>query len=299
MRKVVIIGNGSIGKELRRRILNLGWGVVAVLNSADYQEGKWKALVADLVFLAIPSDDGNIALDYITHFVNQKIPVITCEKGALSKYFDRLQPSLSLIGYDATVGGGTKMISYLKSRVINEIDEVVGILNGTLNFIFSELARGKSENEVLKAVLDNRYAEPGATSFLEIIKMELKDLHKKSVILANLSGVLNTSIIIDGEMLIDESILINALNNPKKFRFMFSMDKTFKNNFIAGVQYSVDNWHIQAGIFDISNLGLVLPGGVDNGLFIRENDSVYSLIGPGAGPYATVSAMISNALRFI
>ena len=165
MRKVVIIGNGSIGKELQRRILNLGWDVVAVLNSADYQEGKWKALVADLVFLAIPSDDGNIALDYITHFVNQKIPVITCEKGALSKYFDRLQPSLSLIGYDATVGGGTKMISYLKSRVTNEIDEVVGILNGTLNFIFSELARGKSENEVLKEVLDNRYAEPGATSF--------------------------------------------------------------------------------------------------------------------------------------
>lgn len=294
MPKAIIIGNGSIGSELQRQIGVLGWEIVAVVDRGDL----WRDLSADVVFLAIPTDGGENALQYIEHFVNKNVPVVTCEKGALAHHFEKLMPHLDKIGFSATVGGGTRMISYLRGRMPEKIDSIKGVLNGTLNFIFSKLSDGISAEDVLKKVLEKKYAEPGATSFEEIIKGELGDLHKKAVILANLSGLLRDTFVLSSESVPSKKVLDKALADPARYRFLFSMNKS-EQEFLAGVHYESGGWHIQAGLCDISALGLELPTGVDNALFIEEGDSTYSVTGPGAGPVPTALAMIRDAKELI
>ncbi len=294
MSKAIIIGNGSIGSELQKQIKDLGWQIEKVVT----RETPWRELSADVVFLAIPTDNGEKALEYIEHFLGKNIPVVTCEKGALSNYFEKLSHRLNLLGVSATVGGGARMIPYLRGRIQEKIDSVTGVLNGTLNFIFSKLSEGVPQTEVLKEVLDKKYAEPGANTFEEIIRGELGDLHKKTIILANLSGLLDNALVLSQDFVIDKVSLDRALAEPARYRFIFSMNKSAQN-FLAGVHYESDPWHIQAGIFDITNMKIDLPEGVNNALFIKEGESVYSVSGPGAGPFPTALSMIADAKEML
>ncbi len=294
MVKAIIIGNGSIGSEIQRQIKDLGWETVAIV----VRGVEWKDLEADIVFLAVPTDGGEDALEYIEHFVNKNIPVVTCEKGALSQHFEKLAPYLDKIGFSATVGGGTRMIKYLRSRMPESIDSIKGVLNGTLNFIFSKLSEGVSADEVLKEVLEKKYAEPGASTFEEIIRGELGDLHKKAVILANLSGLLGDTFTLSPESVPSKEVLDRALADPARYRFIFSMTKS-AHDLLSGAHYQSGDWHIQIGLCDISNVALQLPRGVDNALFIQEGDSIYSIIGPGAGPIPTALAMIADAKEML
>ncbi len=292
MKKAIIIGNGSIGSEVGRQIMELGWEVVAVVERGD----EWESLSADVVFLAIPTDNGESALKYIEHFVKRDIPVVTCEKGALAHHFDKLAPHLHMVGFNATVGGGTRILSYLRSRNPEKIDSVLGVLNGTLNFIFSKLDE-ISAAEVLKEVLEKKYAEPGANTFEEIIKGELGDLHKKGIILANFSGLVKDVFTPSKDFVISKDVLVKALENPRIYRFIFSMSRIPLD--IIGVVYESEGWHVQMGLCDVSNFGIDLPKGVNNALYIKEGESTYTIIGPGAGPIPTALAMIADAKELL
>jgi len=293
--KTIIIGNGSIGSELQRQLEDLEWEIEAVVA----RESSWRELLADVVFLAIPSDGGESALEYIEHFLSRNIPVVTCEKGALSQHFEKLSPHLGKIGYSATVGGGTRMLKFLESRDRDKITSITGVLNGTLNFIFSKLGEGSTKEEVLKEVLEKKYAEPGADTFLDIIRGELGDLHKKSVIVANTSLLLETFLTPSADFEIPKNVLENALENPAKYRFLFFMSREKGDNFVAGVSYENPGWYVQAGLFDISRQGFPLPEGVLNGLFITEGENVEQIIGPGAGPTPTALAMLADAKELL
>ncbi|MFA6050526.1 MAG: hypothetical protein WC761_05005 [Candidatus Paceibacterota bacterium] len=306
MVKAIVIGSGSVGSELCAQLKSLGWEIIAIVksreivsNEGEIIETDWQSLTADVVFVSIPTDGGEKALQYIEHFLKRNIPVVTCEKGALAYHFDTLKPYIKNLGFNATVGGGTQMISYLKGRVPEKIDSLCGVLNGTLNFIFSKLGEGKTSSEVLKEILEKKYAEPGANTFEEIVAGELGDLHKKGIMLANVSGLLKQSLKPTKDFVIEKDILDKAINSPKKYRFLFSMSRTRQGSFVAGVHYEADGFYIEMGLYDVSGFDLKLPEGVDNGFFIQEGESLYSITGPGAGPVPTALAMIADAARLI
>ena len=101
--KIGIIGAGNIGSELYRKAIALGWDVRFLVKA----DGVYKDLDEkidevdnylnycdglDVVFLAIPTfDDGKTAYDYMISLLEKEIPVVTCEKGALSNYFPELK----------------------------------------------------------------------------------------------------------------------------------------------------------------------------------------------------------------
>lgn len=306
MARAIVIGNGSVGSELCVQLESLGWEIAAIVKSKVIVDRKggiietdWQSLSADVVFVSIPTDGGEKAFQYIEYFLKKNISVVTCEKGSLAYHFDALKPYLENFGFNATVGGGTQMITYLQSRVPEKIDSLIGVLNGTLNFIFSKLSEGKTSSEVLKEILEHKYAEPGANTFEEIVAGELQDLHKKGIILANVSGLLKQSLKPVKDFVVEKDILDKAINNPKKYRFLFSMSRTRQGSFVAGVHYEANGFHIEMGLCDVSDFGFKLPEGVDNGLFIKEGESTYSVTGPGAGPIPTALTMIADVIRLL
>lgn len=327
MTKAIIIGNGSIGTELKRQIeeemkkfrWSIGhvFSIDKVLNADGHPVddiSNWKKYAVEngeeetVAFLAIPTDNGKTAFDYISYFAEKNIPVVTCEKGSLAGYFQELLPSINSgkLGISATVGGGTRVLSYLSGRTQNgvitgQIDFIIGVLNGTLNYIFSRLSAGESREAVLKDVLEKRYAEPGAVTFEAIIRGETGDLHKKGIILANLSSLFGHPLKLSDSMQIDNEILARALDKPKEHRFLVVISKTKRDDFLTGVHYEQNEWHLQIGLFNTVNIvsQLVLPEGVNNALYINEKGNLFTVSGPGAGPEPTARAMIIDALELL
>jgi homoserine dehydrogenase len=62
--------------------------------------------------------------------------------------------------FDASVGGGIPIIRTIQNAIPDEIDEVVGILNGTTNYILSSMESGLEFSEALEQAKKLGYAEP-------------------------------------------------------------------------------------------------------------------------------------------
>jgi homoserine dehydrogenase len=310
MTRVAIIGYGSIGQELKHQLEEKNWKVEYIItpeNILDDQgniidvSSSWKKYHdIDAVFLAIPSHLGAVAEKYILFYTSKKIPVITCEKWALSEHHETLANRLPLIGHSATVGGGTRMIAFLNLRDHNYITEICGIVNGTLNYIFTELSSGKTQQEVLERVLEKKYAEPGATTLLEIINGELGDLSRKAIILANASHIFEQTLQWSDNLCIVDTFLIEkALQNPQEFRFFTIISNHEHSGFIGGMKLSLNNKWLYAWLFLIKNADFPLTEWVTNILTVSEWNESYTLTGPGAGPWPTAKAMILDAVSLI
>src|SRR4051812_25081521 len=118
--KLLIIGAGGIAKRLRERLQSEDNDVL-MLSRKDLAERDFRAILHNedpmAVFIAISTlDTGEAARDYMMHCIDERIPVITCEKGALAYYSKDLRRHLDRIGHSATVGGGTMMLDYSRKR---------------------------------------------------------------------------------------------------------------------------------------------------------------------------------------
>ncbi len=270
MTKVGIIGYGSIGQELARQITEKGWSISWIISRETIKDmegnvigesSNWQAQKkVDLVFLCIPSNQAEMARDYIQFFAEKNIPIVTCEKGALSMYPTVLEYYAPKIGKSATGGGGTRMLSWLSLRSSPDICEISGVLNGTLNYIFDELTNGKSQNDVLADVLERKYAEPGSTTLSEVIAAELGDLTKKAIILTNESGILEEKLTWKpDEYTVEGFFLEKALQNPSEYRFLYILADHEYSGFIGGMEIESGKWWCYAGLFLVKNASFELP----------------------------------------
>ena len=321
--KVGIIGTGNIGSELHRKLKLKGWNVLWVISTDGIFDGLPKTRKIDdsknyqkhlkgldLVFLAIPTlDDGYIAYNYIKNCLAKNIPIVTCEKGALSNYFTELESSLSLgkIGYSSTVGGGSRLLRYLKERVGAQVEEMHAVVNGTLNYIFSGLSEGRSLGEVVEETKKLGYAEPGAKHPLDVINSEaIDDVRMKSAILFNVCNLTTQKIRAKDikPNKIKNSELKKLNREAQNRRYIVSIEKNDdkEEDVIWGFKHRVNNWCISAGFKHIDDNPLfrkLIPEGVDNAILISEGefgrDGAYVLSGPGAGSGPTTNSMIIDA----
>lgn len=86
--------------------------------------------------------------------------------------------------FEASVGGGIPIIRPMhQCLAANEISEIIGILNGTTNYILTEMIqKGKSFETALKDAQDKGYAEANPAA-----DVEGKDACRKIAILSSLS----------------------------------------------------------------------------------------------------------------
>jgi len=99
--------------------------------------------------------------------------VVTANKMALSLHFDELRAMAQKTGaglyYEASVGGAIPIINAIQSPLIaNHIEQMMGIVNGTTNYILTRMAAEGAEYEaVLKDAQRLGLAEPDPTADVE------------------------------------------------------------------------------------------------------------------------------------
>ncbi len=193
--KIAIVGLGQVGNYLYRELnlkkknieIKSGKKIQIVAISAKNKNKKRKYKInkkiffkdpikiikkikPDILFEAIGQSDG-ISKKVVETALNNKIHVITPNKALISKHGDYLaklaEDNYVNLEFEASVAGGIPIIRTIKeSLATNKISKVYGILNGTTNYILSEMRETKDNfANVLKKAQSLGYAEPGNPKF--------------------------------------------------------------------------------------------------------------------------------------
>ena len=120
----------------------------------------------DILFEAIGLSDG-ISKKVVETALKKKIHIITPNKALISKHGHELAKIAELnnvnLEFEASVAGGIPILRSIKEGLAtNKISKVYGILNGTSNYILSEMENSNLNfSDVLKKAQRLGYAEPG------------------------------------------------------------------------------------------------------------------------------------------
>ena len=99
--------------------------------------------------------------------------VVTANKAAVAAHFDRLQAAAKSSGaqfrFEASVGGGIPALTSIQEALAgNKITEVMGIVNGTTNYILTKMGEeGWSYEDALKDAQAKGFAEADPTADVE------------------------------------------------------------------------------------------------------------------------------------
>ena len=211
---VGLLGIGTVGggtftvlrrnqEEITRRA---GRGI-ALKVVADKEIDKARKLVGDAAqvtadaFAVVKSPDIDIVVELIggTTVAKQLIleaiahgkHVVTANKALLAQHgneiFAAAQQHGVMVAFEAAVAGGVPIIKALREGLTaNRIEWIAGIINGTSNFILSEMRdKGKSFAEVLAEAQRLGYAEADPTFDIEGIDAA----HKLTIVAAIAFGI--------------------------------------------------------------------------------------------------------------
>jgi homoserine dehydrogenase len=126
-----------------------------------------------------------VAKDLILRAIAAGKHIVTANKALLARHgneiFAAAQKQDVMVAFEAAVGGGIPIIKALREGLsANRIEWIAGIVNGTCNFILSEMReRGASFEDVLKEAQQRGYAEADPT-----IDIEGVDAAHKTTIMA-------------------------------------------------------------------------------------------------------------------
>ena len=119
----------------------------------------------DILIEAIGNPDG-MSKKIVEIALKNKVHVITPNKALISKHGDYLSKLAEInkvnLEFEASVGGGIPILRSIKeSLATNKISKIYGILNGTCNYILSQMEETKEEfSKVLLRAQKLGYAEP-------------------------------------------------------------------------------------------------------------------------------------------
>tara|TARA_A100001035_G_scaffold85089_1_gene66032 strand:+ start:2364 stop:3656 length:1293 start_codon:yes stop_codon:yes gene_type:complete len=125
-----------------------------------------KSKKIDILFECIGQSDG-VSKKVVEIALKNKINVITPNKALIAKHGDYLallaEKNSVNLEFEASVAGGIPILRTIKEGLAtNKISKVYGILNGTTNYILSEMENSNETFEkVLKKAQKLGYAEPG------------------------------------------------------------------------------------------------------------------------------------------
>ena len=131
------------------------------------------------------------AKEFVLQAIANGKHVVTANKALLATHgneiFAAAQKAGVMVAFEAAVAGGIPIIKALREGLTaNRIEWIAGIINGTSNFILSEMrSKGKSFNEVLKEAQQLGYAEADPTFDVEGIDAA----HKLTIMSALAFGV--------------------------------------------------------------------------------------------------------------
>lgn len=188
--------------------------------------------------------------------------------------------------FEASVGGGIPIIRPLNSSLTaDEITEITGILNGTTNYILTEMAeKGAAFDDVLKVAQDKGYAERNPEADVEGF-----DACRKIAILTSL---------VAGEQVDYEDIHTEGITKITSEDFKYAKALKASIKLLGRSTKEEDAFYSMVAPYMIGqNHPLIGVNGVFNGIFVHGNvlDDVM-FYGRGAGKLPTASAVVSDVV---
>lgn len=235
----------------------------------------------------------NPAKEYMLKAMRNKKHVVTANKLILATQGEELFNTAEQEGvhfyFEASVGGGIPVIKEInESLTANKIEEIVGIVNGTTNYILSKMTLENMDFEVaLKEAQNKGYAEIDPTS-----DVDGYDSAYKLAIMASLA--FNTRV--DSSLIFREGIskvTSTDIVNAKKFGYiikLLAIGKEIDNKLELRVHPTmISKNHPLANVNDSFNA-----------IFIRGNAvGELMLYGKGAGALPTGSAVVGDIISIL
>jgi homoserine dehydrogenase len=209
--RVAVLGAGTVGSEVVRSLLERADRIapadgcrlelrgVAVRDvEAAIARGIPERYVSDAPAHLVADDTTDVVVELIggdepartliTAALSANKPVVTANKHVIAHHGPGLEraarESGAALRFEASVGGGIPILGPLASDLAtNEIERVRGVVNGTTNYILTEMAAGRGMYEaVLRDAQQRGYAEADPSG-----DVEGRDAINKLVILARLA----------------------------------------------------------------------------------------------------------------
>ena len=245
------------------------------------------------MFEVIGLSDG-ISKKIVERALKKKINVITPNKALISKHGDYLaklaEKNNTNLEFEASVAGGIPILKSIKEGLAtNRLNKVYGILNGTTNYILSEMENSnESFVNVLKKAQKLGYAEPGNP------KLDLNgfDAFAKVRILSALAfnnQISKHKCIMEGIENIDlkDIKIASQLNLRIK---LLGISEIINNQLFETVHPCMVNKNSYIG-----NVNGVMNAVITHGKPVGES----VLQGEGAGPGPTSSSLLSDLLSIL
>ena len=315
---IAIVGLGQIGSylynELNRKKKEIESKTGKIINivaiSAKNPNKKRKYKINKNIFYKNPLEiinnnkvdilfevvglEGGISKRIVENSLKNKIHVITPNKALISKHGDYLsnlaEKNNVNLEFEASVAGGIPILRTIKEGLAtNKIEKIYGILNGTCNYILSEMENTKDD---FKNVLSNAqklgYAEPGnpkldLNGFDALAKVKILSslafnikISKEKSLMEGIENISSKDIEIANQLNYRIKLLgITELINGKVFERVHPC-LVNKNSYIGNVN------------------------GVMNAVIVKGKPVGESILqGEGAGPGPTSSALMSDLLSIL
>ena len=247
----------------------------------------------DILFEAIGLSDG-ISKKIVETALKNKINVITPNKALIAKHGDYLsilaEKNNVNLEFEAAVAGGIPILRTIKEGLAtNKITKVYGILNGTCNYILSEMENSKDNFlNVLKKAQILGYAEPANPKF----DLNGHDTMSKIKILSSLSfhtRISKEKCLMEGIQNIElkDIEIANQLNLKIK---LLGIAELINNRLFERIHPCLVNKD--------SYIGNV--NGVMNAVILQAKPVGETILqGEGAGPGPTSSSLLSDLLSIL
>lgn len=238
---------------------------------------------------------GGIDFTYSLHkiFLANGIHVVSANKDMLALHINELaqigNDNQAQLAYEASSAGGIPIINALTYGLqSNVISRVMGILNGTTNYILSKMTQeGASYEDALAQAQELGYAEKDPTNDVEGF-----DARRKIALLSRIAYNLDINVD-DVEVRGISSVSIDDIEFGKKAGL--TMKLLGKSEFNQGTL----SIHVEP-VFLPANHQLATVDGAANAVYVNGNAFGETMFyGPGAGSLETASAVVSDVMNIM
>ncbi len=233
------------------------------------------------------------AFDFVTAALEHGKAVVTANKQLLSRqgfYLFRLaQDKKTQISFEASVAGAIPVIKVLReSMVAAGLKSIYGIVNGTTNFILTEMSRtGARYHDALARAQEWGYAEADPSE-----DINGKDAAAKMAILASIAFHTNVGL---------DDVACTGIENVSRLDIAYARDLGLAVKLLGVARLYQDriNVRVYPALLKQDH-PLASVSGAYNAVFLKGAaiDEIM-LSGPGAGGMETASAVVSDIVSVV
>ena len=302
---IAVLGAGNIGSAVLTRIQELDDKVLkldlkkVLVSDTSKDRGVREDLLTDNFDDILNDDSIDLVIEvlggvdpgkeYIKSLLEKGKAVITANKDIIADCGQELitlaEENNTCLYFEAAVAAGIPVLKPLiESLRGEELTKVLGIINGTSNYILTSMEEGSTYEEALSTAQELGYAEPDPTNDVEGI-----DAKYKAMILSLLCFGVSPN---------DDAVFTEGISNITKEDFDWAdrLDKTIK--LVAQIDSNENgfNARVHPVLIDKKHPLAAIRGALN--AVVAEGENIDQLVfsGPGAGANPTASAVMGDVL---